>query len=357
MVGKIEGRLLLVTIALLVAGLIFVYSASFPLALRLTGDETGYLKRQLVGCLIGGLLLLAFWLGDYWLWTRLSPLLLAGVFGGLVLTQLPGIGVGGRWISLGPLSLQPSEFGKIALLMYLARSLLEGDPGDLRRGVLPHLALLGAFGILLLAQPDFGMFLLYAALTFFMLWVAGARPRHLLGAAAAGLPALGVALVLAPYRLGRILAFLDPASFRHSYGYQVYQSLLALGSGGVFGRGLGASRAKLFYLPSAHNDFIFAVVGEEAGLLGALALILLLAALVALGYLISRDARDDLGVLLASGATFILGFQALLNLGVVVGVFPVTGLTLPFISYGGSSLAVSMGLVGVLLGVAREAER
>ncbi|MGY4706692.1 putative lipid II flippase FtsW [Candidatus Bipolaricaulota sp. J31] len=355
--GKIEGRLLLVTVALLVAGLIFVYSASFPLALRLTGEETGYLKRQLMGCLLGTLMLIGFWFGDYWFWTRLSPILLLGTLGGLVLTLLPGIGVGGRWLSFGPISLQPSEFGKIALLLFLARSLAEEDLlEDFRKGVLPYLALLGAFGIFLLLQPDFGMFLLYSALTFFMLWVAGVRTRHLLGAAALGLPVLGGALVLAPYRLGRILAFLNPESFRHSYGYQVYQSLLALGSGGIFGRGLGASRAKLFYLPSAHNDFIFAVVGEEAGLLGALALIILLAALVALGYWVSRDARDDLGALLALGASFILGFQALLNLGVVVGVFPVTGLTLPFISYGGSSLAVSMGLVGILLGVAREAE-
>ncbi len=357
MVGKIEGRLLLVTIALLVVGLIFVYSASFPLALRLFGEETGFLKRQLFGCLLGGVLLGAFWFGDYWFWTRLSPLLLAGVLGGVILTQLPGIGVGGRWISLGPFSLQPSEFGKIALLLYLARSLLRGDFDDFRRGLLPHLALLGIFGGLLLAQPDFGMFLLYGALTFFMLWVAGARTRDILGVVAAGLPLMGIALVLAPYRLGRILAFLNPESFRHSYGYQVYQSLLAIGSGGIFGRGLGASRAKLFYLPSAHNDFIFAVVGEEAGLIGSLTLIFLLVALVALGYRISRDARDDLGTLLALGASFILGFQTLLNLGVVVGVFPVTGLTLPFISYGGSSLAVSLGLVGILLGVAREAER
>ena len=356
MVGRLEGRVLLVAFSLLVLGLVFVYSASFPLAMRLFHEEMGFLKRQLLGAALGVVLLLAFWHIDYRLWARLSPLLLGFTFGGLFLTFVPRLGVGGRWISIGPLSLQPSEFGKLALLFFLAGTLAEREPRDFRHGVLPYLVLLGIFGVFFLLQPDFGMFLLYAALTFFLLWTAGARAGHLLGAGAAGLPVLGALLVMAPYRLGRLLAFIDPASFRHSYGYQVYQSMLALGSGGLWGRGLGASRAKFFYLPSAHNDFIFAVVGEEVGLLGALLVVLLLAALVALGYAVGREARGRLGALLAFGAAFLLGFQALLNLGVVVGVFPVTGLTLPFVSYGGSSLAVSLGLVGILLGVAREAE-
>ncbi len=356
MVGKLEGRVLLVTVSLLVLGLIFVYSASFPLALRLFHEEMGFLKRQLLGAALGVMLLLAFWHIDYRLWARLSPILLGLTFGGLFLTLVPRIGTGGRWISLGPLTLQPSEFGKLALLFFLAGTSVERDLEDFRKGIVPYIFLLGIFGLFFLAQPDFGMFLLYAALTFFMLWMAGARTRHLVGVGALGLPLLGGLLALAPYRLGRILAFLDPESFRHSYGYQVYQSMLALGSGGILGRGLGASRAKFFYLPSAHNDFIFAVVGEETGLLGALLLVLLLVALVALGYAVGREAPDRLGALLAFGAAFLLGFQALLNLGVVVGVFPVTGLTLPFVSYGGSSLAVSLGLVGVVLGVAREAE-
>lgn len=356
MVGKLEGRVLVVAFSLLVLGLIFVYSASFPLALRLFHEEMGFLKRQLLGAALGGILLASFWFGDYRLWARLSPLLLALTFGGLFLTLIPGVGTGGRWISLGPLNLQPSEFGKLALLFFLAGSLAEGEAEDFRRGVAPHLLVLGVLGLLLLAQPDFGMLLLYGALTFFMLWVSGARTRHLLAVGALGLPVLGGLLAMAPYRLGRILAFLDPEGFRHSYGYQVYQSMIALGAGGLWGRGLGASRAKFFYLPAAHNDFIFAVVGEEAGLVGALLLIGLFCALVALGFAVAREAADGLGSLLALGASFLLGFQALLNLGVVVGVFPVTGLTLPFVSYGGSSLAVSLGLVGVILGVAREAE-
>ncbi len=356
MVGKLEGRVLLITVSLLVLGLIVVYSASFPLALRLFHEEMGFLKRQLLGMVLGTGLLCAFWFVDYRLWARFSLYLLGLTFAALFLTLIPRIGVGGRWISVGPLTLQPSEFGKIALLFFLASTLAEKDVDDFRSGVLPYLVLLGIFGLFFLSQPDFGMFLLYGALTFFMLWVSGARTRNLAAVGAAGLPVLGGLLALAPYRLGRILAFLNPESFRHSYGYQVYQSMLALGSGGILGRGLGASRAKLFYLPSAHNDFIFAVVGEEMGLVGGLTLILLFVALVGLGYAIGRDAQDRLGSLLAFGAAFLLGFQALLNLGVVVGVFPVTGLTLPFVSYGGSSLAVSLGLVGILLGVAREAE-
>lgn len=358
MLGRREGFLILLTMALVLWGLLFVYSATFPLALRRYGDPSALLKRQLVGVGLGILLLFFMWSVDYHLLGELSPLFLLGTLILLLLTYFPGIGVGGRWLALGPFTLQPSELGKLALLLYLGASIVRrGEAMEgFREGILPHLVVLGIFGLVLISQPDFGMFVLYGALTFFLLWVGGAQVRHLGATVLGSLPLAGVALVAAPYRLGRLLAFLDPASFRDSYGYQVWQSLLALGAGGIFGRGLGASRAKLFYLPSAHNDFIFAVVGEESGFLGALLVIALLVSLVLVGLRIAAAAPDRLGTLYALGVSFLFGFQALLNLGVVVGVFPVTGLTLPFISYGGSSLLVSLGGVGLLLGVARRAE-
>lgn len=353
--GVREGKLVLVTFALFVLGVIFVYSSSFPLSVKYHGHGFHYLVRQLLGAVMGMVLFFVFWLGGVRRWGELSPFLLFASFAGVLLSLVPGIGVGGRWVSLGSLTFQPSEFGKIALLFYLARRLSEREPVDFQADILPCLVILAGFGLVFLLQPDFGMFLLYGALTFFMLWVAGARTGHLLSVGAAGLPLAGMLLVLAPYRLGRILAFIDPEAYRHSYGYQVYQALVALGSGGVLGRGLGASRAKFFYLPSAHNDFVFAVVGEEIGLVGGVLVIVLFVALVLLGYRIAASAKQEFGTFVAAGASFLLGFQALLNLGVVVGVFPVTGLTLPFISYGGSSIAVSLGLVGAMLGVEREA--
>jgi len=201
------------------------------------------------------------------------------------------------------------------------------------------------------------MLLVYTVTVAFLLWVGGAPVRHLLATLLGALPLAGAVLFLARYRLERFAAFLDPGSYRDTFGYQTFQSLLAVGSGGVFGRGLGASRAKLFYLPAAHNDFLFSVVAEETGLIGSLCVIGLLGMLVVLGFRAARQAPDRLGALYAWGASFLLGFQTLLNLAVAVGVVPVTGLTLPFLSYGGSSLMVSLMLGGLILGVARASRR
>jgi len=358
-VGSLQAKVVVSTTFLLLFGTLFVYSTSYPLAYRLYGDPFALLVRQLVGAGLGlGLLLVLWWL-DYHLWAEIDDLLLAGVFLGSLLTLFPGIAVGGRWLRLGPLAFQPTELGKLALILYVASSLVRRGERirNFQEGVAPYLVVLGAFGLVLALQPDFGMFVLYVSLTAFLLFVGGVALRPLFVTAACLIPVGGILLLAAPYRLGRLLAFLNPAAYRETYGYQVYQSLLAIGAGGVWGRGLGASRAKLFYLPAAHNDFAFAVVGEETGLIGCLILIGLLAWLVGLGVKAAARAPDRLGTLYALGASFMLGFQALMNLGVVVGILPVTGLTLPFVSYGGSSIAVTLALCGLILGVARAAER
>lgn len=354
-----QGRIIIVVSFLLMLGFLFVYSASFPLSMQLYGHPFGFLKRQLLGAALGGLALFIFWRVDYHRWERVDDLLLGASFFLCLLTLFPGLAEGDRWLRLGPLSLQPSELGKLALCLFVPGSLVRRGERirGFREGTLPYLLVLGAFGLVFVLQPDFGMLILYCALVAFLLWVGEVPLWHLFASAAGLLPVALAMLLAAPYRVGRLLAYLDPWAYRDTYGYQLYQSLVAIGSGGIWGRGIGASRAKLFYLPSAHNDFVFAVVAEEVGLLGALFLIGLFGLLLGYGFGVARRAPDRLGALYVLGASFALGFQALLNLGVVVGIFPVTGLTLPFLSYGGSSLMVSLALVGLILGVAREGAR
>lgn len=357
--GSAEGKLAIVLAFLVLAGFLFVSSASTPLSLRLTGDPWALLKRQAIGAVLGLVALAVLWRTDYHAWASVDDLLLGGAFVLLLLTLVPPLAEGSRWLRLGPFPFQPSELGKVALVLYLSGSLVRRADrlGSYREGVLPHLLVLGLFGVVLLLQPDSGMLLIYGATVLFLLWVGGVPVRHLLLTLLGALP-FGVAvLLLARYRLERLVAFLNPGAYRDTYGYQTFQSLLAVGSGGVLGRGIGASRAKLFYLPAAHNDFVFAVIAEETGLVGALCVIALLSVLVVLGFRVAQNAPDKLGALYAWGASFLLGFQTLLNLAVAVGVLPVTGLTLPFLSYGGSSLMVSLMLGGLLLGVARASRR
>lgn len=355
--GSLEGKILVVVVFLLLAGLLFVYSASFPLSLQATGDPLSFLKRQCIGAALGLVAMVILWRLDYHVWEKIDDVLLFGAFALLLLTLVPSLAEGSRWLRLGPLPFQPSEFGKVALVLYVSGSLVRRGERirDFRDGVVPYLLVVGAFGLVLLFQPDFGMLVLYAAVVAFLLWAGGVPVRHLLLAAAAVVPPGALLLFTARYRLERLVAFLNPEAYRDTYGYQVYQSLIAIGAGGLWGRGIGASRAKLLYLPAAHNDFIFAVVAEETGLIGTICLVGLLGLLVWLGFRVASRAPDRLGALYALGSSFLLGFQALLNLGVVVGLLPVTGLTLPFVSYGGSSLMVSLALTGLLLGVARAA--
>jgi len=355
-VDGLQSKLLVLSTLLLWTGLVFVFSASYPLAVRIHGQPAALLARQLLGAGLGLLALAVLWRVDYHCWARVDDILLVGLLAATVVTLFAG-GGGARWLRLGPFSFQPTEFGKLVLVLYLGGSLVRRGESlaDFKAGVAPYLCVLTAFGIVLALQPDFGMLLLYGSLIGFLLWSAGARLRHLLASGAMALPVLLGLMALAPYRLGRLLAFFNPEAYQETYAYQVYQSVLAIGAGGIVGRGLGASRAKLFYLPEAHNDFVFSVIAEETGLLGGVIVIGLLVGLVGLAYRTAQRAPDRLGTLYALGASFVLGLQALLNLAVVVGLLPVTGLTLPFLSYGGSSLAVSLGLVGLVLSVARQA--
>jgi len=354
--GQADRRTILVTSILVLAGLIALYSASAPFSLRYFGSDTTMILRQTIAALVGVAFLGVLAAVDYRRLAAINDLLLFGSFLLTVMTILP-LGIGdGRWLSLGPASFQPTELLKFSLILYLATSLArKGDRVQtFADGVLPPLIVLGLLSAVVVNQPDLGMVLVLGAVTLGMLFFAGARLRHLGGIVVGCVPLLFLAIRLAPYRMARLLSFLNPFAHSTTSGYQTVQSLIAVGAGGLFGRGLGASRAKLFYLPQSHNDFIASVVAEELGFVGMLALLGLLGFLVWRAFVIAERAPDRLGRLLALGIGFTLGFQTLVNLGVVVGLLPVTGLTLPFLSNGGSSLIVTLAMVGVLLSISRQ---
>jgi cell division protein FtsW len=339
------------------AGLVMVYSASAVTADARLHDQFYFLKRQLVAAGLGlGLLLLAVRLGARGA-ERLAYPLLALTALAMVLVLVPGIGrmAGGarRWIDLGLFRFQPSELAKVALVLYLARSLSRKQERMklFSIGLLPHLLVAGAFMALSLLQRDFGTAVVLALVLFALLFAAGARVSYLLGALLLSLPVAWKLVAGTPYRLERIRAFLDPFQHREGAGFQMVESLLGIGSGGWLGQGLGQGKSKLFYLPAAHTDFIGAVVAEEVGLLGLALLLLLYGLLAWRGFRAAFRAPDALGCYAALGLTVLITAQALINLSVVLVLLPTKGLTLPFVSYGGSSLITLLAGSGVLLAI------
>ncbi len=360
MAGRADRATMLTTSVLVLLGLLTLYSASAPFSLRHYGSDLQMLLRQLAAVGVGviGLVILARL--DYHILLRANGLLLLGTMGLSVVTLLPlPICVGGCWLSFGFFDLQPTEFVKLALILYLAGSIARRGERMTTwvEGILPYLLVLVVLGGITLSQPDLGMLVMFAGITGVMLFLGGARRRHLALLGAGAVPLVYVAILVAPYRFARLLSFLDPRAYSTSSGYQVMQSMMAMGSGGLWGRGLGASRAKLFYLPQAHNDFILAVVGEETGLLGVALVLGLLGFLVLRAFAIGESAADEEGRLLAYGIGGAFAVQVLVNAGVVLGVLPVTGLTLPFFSGGGSSILLTLAMVGVLLNVSTQGGR
>jgi len=338
-------------------GLVMVYSSSAVTADARAGDQFYFLKRQAIAAALGvALLALAFHLGPRRLERLALPLLFAvGV--ALVLVLVPGIGkvAGGarRWIDLGLLSFQPAEAAKVVLVVYLARSLARKKE-RMRMfsiGFLPHVLVAGLLMALVLAEKDLGTVVILFLVLFVMLFAGGARVSYLLGAILVA-AVVGWRLVAGtPYRMQRITAFLDPWQHREGVGFQIVESLIGIGNGGWTGQGLGEGKGKLFYLPAAHTDFIAAVVAEETGLVGTAILLLLFAAIAWRGLRATFRAPDAFSGYLALGLTTLLVGQALVNLAVVFGLLPTKGLTLPFVSYGGSSLMTLLAAAGMLLSV------
>jgi len=351
--------LLLAVLGLLAMGTIIVFSASASTAYHTYGTPYYYLERQLMWAALGLIVLVVTSRIDYWRYQRWAFPLFAVSVGllGLVLIPHVGIEINGarRWLGAGPLQVQPSELAKIGVIFLFARlfTLHQDRMEDFWRGVIPHLALAGVVFGLVLAEPDLGTTLTIAGTFFVMLFVAGARKRHLAALAGSGLPLLAVAIITEPYRLQRIVAFTDPWKHPLGEGFHTIQALLALGSGGILGLGLGYSRQALGFLPESFTDFIFAVLGEELGLVGTLTVVMLFLVVAWRGYRIAMRAPDLFSSLLATGFTTVIAIQAAINMGVVTATLPVTGITLPFISYGGSSLVLSLAGIGVLLNISR----
>jgi cell division protein FtsW len=351
-----DRPLLAAVVALAALGVVMVYSASAVLAADRFGEGAYYLWRQLAFALLGVAALTAAALVPLGRLERLARPALALALALLALTLVPALAprVAGtqRWLSLGIVRFQPAELAKLAIVLWLAARLARPGAVDTLGGLLGRLAVVGAVVALVLAQPDFGTAALLALIALGMLFVAGARPVHLASLVLAALPAVYLLVMRVPYRRARVLAFLDPWAHASGSGWQVIQSFIAFGAGGLFGRGLGEGRQKLLFLPEPHTDFIAAVVAEELGLVGFAVMTALFAVVVLRGLAIARRAPTPFATYLALGATLLVGLQAAINIGVALGCLPTKGLPLPFVSYGGSALVVAMVAAGLLLNVA-----
>lgn len=345
---------------LVAGGLIMILSSSWVSAFQQYGSSYLFFQRQLVWASLGAVGMLVASIIDYRRFRALGYLLLLGALAGLVLVLLPGIGtsVSGstRWLSVGPLNFQPSELAKLALIL-VGADLCVRKRHRLRTYkdvMLPYGAIAGLVGMLVMLQPDLGTTLILGGVVFAVLYIGGARMRVIAGM---GVGAVSSALMLslsAGYRRARLFSFMDPFKDPLNTGFQAVQSQIALGSGGLFGVGLGASRQKWLYVPNAHTDFIFSIIGEEVGLLGSFVVIGLFGMLAYAGVRAARRAPDAFGRIVAGGITAWIVGQAVLNMGAVTGLLPITGVPLPLVSFGGSSLMFTMIALGILTNIARQ---
>lgn len=351
--------LMIPTALLLGVGLVMVFSASSVAAYARYGSSFLFFQRQAVYAGVGVLGLLLLSRMPYAVWSRLAVPFLAATGILLLLVLHPGVGTiaGGsaRWIAVGPITIQPSEIAKLALVAFAATVLTRKAAllDDLGHLLLPLLPVTAIVCWLVMRQPDLGTTVILAGTILVLLFVAGVRLRYLIFAGIAGAAIGWVLIMSAAYRRARFLSFLSPWKDPQNAGYHLIQSYIALGSGGLFGVGLGASRQKWMYVPNAHTDFIFSILGEELGLLVAICVLVLFAVLLYGGIRVAARAPDTFGRLLASGIVSWLGLQTIVNLGAVTGLLPITGVPLPLLSYGGSSLVVTLGAIGVLVNIAR----
>jgi cell division protein FtsW len=354
-----DRLLFFVVAALLVIGITMVLSTSYLFSLERFSDGVYLFRKQLVAIAMGSVSLFVFALTPPAIYRRLAYPLLALTLLALILVLTPGIGIirGGarRWLSFSNFTFQPAELSKLSLVLYLAHSMARKGENirSFAYGVLPHLIVGGALLGLIVLEPDFGATLILGIMILLMLFISGAKISHLLALGMAAVPVAAMFVLAADYRLRRLLAFVDPWSDASNTGFQIIQSYIAFGSGQLWGRGLGEGRQKLFYLPEAHTDFIYSAIGEELGLLGALFVLALFMLIILRGFRLAMRIEDPFGQYLAFGLTMLLGLQALIHMGVVMGMTPTKGLVLPFISYGGSAMVVNLTVVGMLLGLSR----
>ena len=352
--GRTDGLLLISALFLVGIGIVMIYSTSSLLAERNYHDAYFFLRRQLVAAALGlGLMYLAMHF-NYENYRKLTlPLLLLSMVL-LAVVLIPGVSPhrgSRRWFTWAGFSFQPSELAKLAMVIYLAQSLTRKQERikQFKQGFLPYLLVAGVMIALIFSEPDLGGALTMGFIVFVMLFAAGTRLSYLISAALAATPVLFYVLASSEKRWQRIMAYVDPWDYAQGVGWQLVQSFLAFGQGGVFGMGLGGGMQKLFYLPDAHTDFIFAVIGEELGLVGVAAVLLLFGILITRGIQIALRAETPYGTFLALGIISMIGIPAGFNMAVVLGLLPTKGLVLPLVSYGGSSLLINLFALGSLL--------
>ncbi|MBN1353965.1 MAG: putative lipid II flippase FtsW [Candidatus Omnitrophica bacterium] len=357
---SLRRSIFIITLILIAVGIVMIYSSSGIYAHEKYGSSFFFLKRHLLFCAIGVLSMLFVMLIDIGRIERHTKIFLLIAVTLLIGVLMPGLGIvaGGarRWFRIGGLSFQPSEFAKLALIVYLASFFSrKGDRiKDLFLGYLPCMAAVACLSFLVILQPDLGTAVAVFFVGFLIIFIGGGKLKHLINTLLIGTPFLYYIIFSAPYRKKRILIFLNPWCDREGSGFQIIQSFLALGSGGLFGVGLGQSKQKLFYLPASHTDFIFSIIGEELGFIGAAFVVVLFGMLFWQGMRAFLREHRPFNRIIIFGVTCMIAFEALVNIGVSIGAFPTKGLPLPFISYGGSSLIFHMTAIGLMLNAMKE---
>ncbi len=356
--GNPDYTLFFSVLTLLALGIVMVFSASMPRSLRFYDTAYYFIKRQGMWAVLGLISMFFFMNFDCWRYRKVIPLVYGVSLVLLTVVLVPGIGQlregSRRWLGVGNLGFQPAELAKTTTVLFLADQLGRKRGGvRLAKDLAPYLLLIGATAGLILMEPDLGTATILAANSVLVLFIAGANVWYLVGLAAVATPIVYKVITAEEYMRARLLAFRNPWKDPLGSGYQVIQSLYAFGSGGLFGQGIGLSRQKGFYLPQADTDFVFSVIGEELGFFGTSLVVGLFVIIAWRGYTIAMNAPDRFSCLLAAGLTSGVVIQAAVNMGVSTGVLPITGITLPFISYGGSSLLMSLSSVGILLNVSR----
>lgn len=354
--GTMDLPYLLLTLLLTAVGLIMLFSASFPRAHYVTGNSASYFLSQLLFAVLGVIAMYLVSLIPYGLYYGISKILYFGCVLLLVGVLLFGLTGGGatRWIKIGFISFQPSEIAKLSLIISLAKILTERRGES--RSTKVFFACSGAMvliAVLLILEPHFSATIIVGSLCFLLMLVGGVNTRYLLTIAISGGAVLLLLILTGGYTGDRIMAWLDPEAYPSDEGYQIVQSLYAIGSGGLFGLGFGMGRQKYLYLPEEHNDYIFAIVCEELGFIGAMGILILFALLILRGYWIAVHSRDRFSMLLATGLTTLLALQVLLNVGVVTNLLPSTGISMPFFSSGGTALMMQLAECGIMLSISR----
>lgn len=361
MLGEVDYGIFYSLFLLLAIGIVMIYSASSFYAMFKYKNSMYYLIRQGAFAIIGVIALMMTMKFDYHKLKKITPYLLIGTIPLLIAVFFfPEVNGAKRWIKLGILSFQPSELTKYVVVMFLAMSIdLKGD--RIKRfwdGLVPYLAVAGFFAGMILLEKNMSIASIIMIVTFIMLFVAGGQIKHLFGIIFPAMFSLAIFFIFSSdYRRARMLNFIDPWKDAAGDGYQLIQSFYALGAGGITGLGLGESRQKILYMPEPHNDFIFSIIGEELGLVGCLFIVGLFLFLIWRGIRVAMKAKDTYGKLLAVGITSIIAVQAIINIAVVTGSMPVTGVPMPFISYGGTSLVINLMAMGILLNISSQIEK